>query len=180
MRADVRAFIEQGLRHEETLLDFIETREKQPAPMSTGRVWHALTTHRWIHIVEPMMKNITSLMLSNVRTHTGLTSSRIGEVGCSKRHMFTVPKLFAHGVADVAAEVSPGFQFEPETAICHAVDIVPDHSTLQGRLAFLAARTGARGEYICGGCGCWIGYVNPTTPQLPSRTCPGCLRIFTT
>ncbi|MFI5634874.1 hypothetical protein ACIA8E_37105 [Streptomyces sp. NPDC051664] len=179
MQVQVRAFIEQGLRREETLLDFIEAREKEPAPMSTGRVWHALTTHRWIHIVEPSMKNITSVMLSNARAHNGLMSSRIGEVGWSRRDMFTVTKSFAQAATAAAGKVPSGFQFEPESAVYHVVDITPDHSTIEGRLAFLAARTGASSEFVCGGCGCWLGYCRADTPRPPSATCPGCHRTLT-
>lgn len=58
MRAQVRAFIEQGLRREETLLDFIEAREKDPAPdeYRAGPVCGRITCSGWLSFSAPLLE----------------------------------------------------------------------------------------------------------------------------
>ncbi|MFJ5548576.1 hypothetical protein [Streptomyces sp. NPDC093225] len=177
----MRAHIERGLRAGERLIDFAETREREPAPQSTGRVWHALTQYRWLHVVDPAVANIESSMLDLVRAPVGLMSARIGGHDWAKDDMFTVPKTFAKAVAAAQAAYPAGFQFPLEQAAVGVLDIRSraDATTVPGRLAMMMAMSGkADAEFECGACGRFLGYGLAADPRPSQAECPGCLRTL--
>ncbi|MDX3841268.1 hypothetical protein [Streptomyces europaeiscabiei] len=177
----MRAHIEQGLRKGERLLHFVETREKEPAPQATGRVWHGLTQYRWIYVVDPVLNNLHSTMLGGVRTYAGLMSARIGEHDWAKDDMFTVPKSFAKAASAAAAACPPQFQFPVEETAVNVLDIQArlDTGSVQGRIAIAAALVkSVDAEFACASCGQFLGYRTPSNAAPSRDTCPGCLRTI--
>lgn len=177
----MQARIERGLRTGECLIAFAETREKEPAPQSTGRVWHALTQYRWLYVVDPAIANMETTMLSEVRTSTGLFSARIGQGDWVKGDMFTVPKPFAKAVVTAQGAYPGAFQFPREEAEVSVLDIQSrvDATTVPGRAAMLMAMSGrADAEFACGACGQFVGYGRAVEPKTSHAECPGCLRTL--